>query len=302
MWSGVIAGGETRALKDLLEVRAPAACRNGVARRGPWDGRLRPMQSKATTVEAYLKELPPDRREAIEAVRKVFLDNIDQDIEEGIHYGMISYFIPHRVFPAGYHCDPRMPVGYGGIASQKQHMSLYLMSVYGDGAAGGPENEHGRWFKQAWLKTGKKLDMGKCCVRFKRIEDVALDVLAESIRRVPSKVYLASYVRILEQNKAAAAARSAARKAAGGSLKAKAARSSAKGAAMSRKASSLGTAGSTAGGAAPAGPRGTGAGNAKKSAKLGGPGQMPLKQSGPTKPAGKAGGNQVRKTSKSRSR
>src|SRR3954452_8277978 len=119
------------------------------------------MQSKATTVEDYLKSLPEDRRLAISAVRKVILENLDKDYEEGIQYGMIGYYVPHRVFPAGYHCDPRQPLPVAGLASQKGHMSLYLMAVYGHG-------DTGAWFREAWAKTGKKLDMGKSCVRFTR--------------------------------------------------------------------------------------------------------------------------------------
>jgi hypothetical protein len=141
------------------------------------------MQSKATTVEQYLSGLPADRREAIEAVRKVVLANLDNDYEEGIQYGMIGYYVPHRVFPAGYHCDPRQPLPFAALASQKNYMSLYLMCVYGDGPLA-------VWFREAWAKAGKKLDMGKSCVRFKRVEDLPLDVIGEAIRRLPAKKYI----------------------------------------------------------------------------------------------------------------
>lgn len=153
------------------------------------------MQSKAATVAEYLASLPPDRREAIEAVRQVILKNLDKDYAEGVSYGMIGYFIPHSVFPAGYHCDPRQPLPFAGLASQKQSMSIYLMGLYiGEGGGPGGETADTRWFREAWAKTGKKLDMGKACVRFKKIEDVALDVIGEAIRRVPSKVYIERYV------------------------------------------------------------------------------------------------------------
>ena len=141
------------------------------------------MQSKVTTVEQYLAELPEDRRKAIEAVRQVILKNLDKDYEEGIQYGMIGYYVPHRVYPAGYHCDPKQPLPFAGLASQKNYMSLYLMCVYG-------ESDHSKWFREAWAKTGKKLDMGKSCVRFKKLEDLALDVIGETIKRVPAKKYI----------------------------------------------------------------------------------------------------------------
>jgi hypothetical protein len=141
------------------------------------------MQSKAVSVEQYLAELPDDRRKAVEAVRQVLLENLDKDYEEGIQYGMIGYYVPHRVYPSGYHCDPKQPLPFAGLASQKNHMSLYLMCVYGD-------TPHSDWFRKAWAKTGKKLDMGKSCIRFKKAEDLALDVIAEAIRRVTAKQYI----------------------------------------------------------------------------------------------------------------
>ena len=128
--------------------------------------------------------MPEDRREAIEAVRRVILENLDKDYEEGIQYGMIGYYVPHRVYPAGYHCDPKQPLPFAGLASQKNHMSLYLMCVYGD-------TDHSKWFQDAWARTGKKLDMGKACVRFKKLDNLSLDVIAEAIRRVPARNYIA---------------------------------------------------------------------------------------------------------------
>jgi hypothetical protein len=150
------------------------------------------MQSKARTVAEYLASLPSDRREAIAAVRKVILANLDADYEEGMQYGMIGYYVPHRVFPHGYHCDPKQPLPFAGLASQKNHMAVYLMGVYADG-----EDSESQWFRKAWAKTGKKLDMGRCCVRFKKLENVALDVVGESIRRLPAKKYIGTYVQSL---------------------------------------------------------------------------------------------------------
>ena len=141
------------------------------------------MQSNATTVEQYLSGLPEDRRHAIEAVREVILKNLDQDYEEGMQYGMIGYYVPHRVYPAGYHCDPKQPLPFAALASQKNYMSLYLMCVYG-------ESPLAKWFREEWAKTGKKLDMGKSCVRFKKLDDLALEVIAETIKRVPAKTYV----------------------------------------------------------------------------------------------------------------
>jgi uncharacterized protein YdhG (YjbR/CyaY superfamily) len=142
------------------------------------------MSTKPTTVAEYLAALPDDRRKAIEAVRQVILKNLDRDFEEGIQYGMIGYYVPHRVYPAGYHCDPKQPLPFASLGSQKNYMSLYLCCVYGDA-------DRAQRFREAWAKTGKKLDMGKSCVRFKKVEDLALDVIAETIKAVPAKKYAA---------------------------------------------------------------------------------------------------------------
>lgn len=148
------------------------------------------MQSKAATVAEYLKSLPPDRRAAINAVRKVIKKNLGKGYKEGMQYGGIGYFIPHSIYPAGYHCDPRQPLPFAGLGSQKNHMSFGLMATYLSG-------EEGKWFRAAWAKTGKKLDMGACCVRFKKLDDVALDVVAQAVRRVPVKKYIEVYESIL---------------------------------------------------------------------------------------------------------
>lgn len=144
------------------------------------------MQSKAATVKEYLASLPADRRNAIEAVRKVILANLDKDYEEGMSYGMIGYYVPHRVYPPGYHTDPKQGLPFAALASQKNYMSVYVMGLY----AG---SDHARWFQEAWAKTGKKLDAGKACIRFKKVDDLALDVLGEAIRRMPAKTYINAY-------------------------------------------------------------------------------------------------------------
>jgi len=157
------------------------------------------MQSKATTVEQYLAELPEDRRAALQAVRQVILKNLDKDYEEGMGYGMMGYFVPHRMFPAGYHCDPKQPLPFAGLASQKNYMSVYLMCTYG-------ESGEEKWFRAAWAKTGKKLDMGKSCIRFKKLEDLALDVIGEAIRRVPAKAYIEHYQSVMQKTSSRSAA------------------------------------------------------------------------------------------------
>lgn len=144
------------------------------------------MKSKASTVAEYLRDLPEDRRAAISAVRAVILENLDSDFEECMSCGMIGYVVPHRVFPAGYHCDPQQPLLFAALASQKNYMSLYLMTVYGN-------REHEAELREAFAQAGRKLDMGKCCIRFKKLDDLPLPVVGDLIGRVTARKYVAHY-------------------------------------------------------------------------------------------------------------
>ncbi len=144
------------------------------------------MTNKPITAAQYLKSLPKDRRDALQAVRKVILDNLDSGYVEGVQYNAIGYFVPHSVYPPGYHCDRTQPLPYIGLASQKNHMGIYLFCVYTS------EKEQNQ-FRKEWLKTGKKLDMGKSCVRFKKLEDVPLEVIGRTVKRTPAKKFIAHY-------------------------------------------------------------------------------------------------------------
>ncbi len=148
------------------------------------------MKSSAKTVNEYLRSLPDDRREAISAVREVILAHLPKGFEECMSYGMIGYVVPHRIYPAGYRCDPKLPLPYANLGSQKDHMALYLMCVYGDKATE-------QWFRKAWQAAGKKLDMGKSCVRFKKLEDVSLEVIGQVIARVPVDEYIRRIEKVL---------------------------------------------------------------------------------------------------------
>lgn len=151
------------------------------------------MQSAATSVGDYLDTLPGARRTILEAVREVILANLDSGYSEGMAYGMIGYAVPHNIFPGGYHCDPKQPLPFAGLASQKNHVSLYLMGLY-SGCTEEDETAEVKWFREAWAASGKKkLDMGKACVRFKKLEDVPLDVIGEAIRRMPAQLYIQRY-------------------------------------------------------------------------------------------------------------
>ena len=144
------------------------------------------------------------RRTAIEAVRQIILKNLDPVFEEGMQYGMIGYYVPHRVYPPGYHCDPRQPLPFICLASQKNYLSLYLGCVYG------PEREQP--FRAAWAKTGKKLDMGKSCVRFRKLEDLALDVIGDAIRKVSARRFIEYYESVIKNSRPRSAGSSTAKR------------------------------------------------------------------------------------------
>ncbi|WP_236623660.1 DUF1801 domain-containing protein [Rhodopirellula baltica] len=152
----------------------------------------KPMQSEAKTVEQYLAELPADRRVMLEDVRKLILANINEGFEEGMQYGMIGYYVPHSIFPAGYHCKPSEPLPFLSLASQKNYCSLYAMSLYSD-------TESLTAFQSAWKATGKKLNMGKSCIRFKKLDDLALDLIADHLRDITVDAYVESYKQAIKK-------------------------------------------------------------------------------------------------------
>ncbi len=139
--------------------------------------------SKAATVEEYLQELPEDRREVVSAVRDVILRNLPDGYTETMAWGMISYGIPLERYPTTYNGQP---LGYAALAAQKNSYSLYLLGVYMD-----PEQEAA--LREAFRREGKKLDMGKSCVRFKKIADLPLDAIGELIATTTPEQFIARY-------------------------------------------------------------------------------------------------------------
>lgn len=139
--------------------------------------------SDARTPDEYIASLPEDRRAAVAEVVQAVRANLPDGFEEGMQYGMIGWYVPLERFPDTYNGQP---LALAGLASQKNHLSLYLNSVYGD-----PATE--AWFKERYADSGKTLDMGKSCLRFKRVEDVPLDVIGETIARADLDTYIAHY-------------------------------------------------------------------------------------------------------------
>jgi hypothetical protein len=143
------------------------------------------VRSDAGTVEEYLAALPDDRSDAIAAVRAVILEHLPAGFEEQMQYGMISYVVPLERYPDTYNGQP---LAVASLASQRRHMALYLMGVYGDEGAAAH-------FRRRWAATGKRLDMGKSCVRFRRLDDLPLELVGETIARTSLDDFIAAYER-----------------------------------------------------------------------------------------------------------
>jgi uncharacterized protein YdhG (YjbR/CyaY superfamily) len=139
------------------------------------------VRSDAATVEEYLSELPPERADAVRTVRAVILENLPDGYEEAMNWGMISYQVPLATYPDTYNGQPLM---YAALASQKRHMAVYLTSVYADEARSDA-------FVSAYRDTGKRLDMGKSCVRFRTLDDLPLDLIGEAIAATPVDDFIA---------------------------------------------------------------------------------------------------------------
>ena len=151
------------------------------------------MQSNAASPDEYVKSLPDDRRAALTAIRKVINDNLPAGYEECMAYGMINWVVPHSLYPPGYHCDPELPLGLMGLASQKNYISVYSMSLYGS-------NKLLEWFQKEWPKhSKKKLNMGKSCIRFANPEDVPLELIGHLAARITPQQWIEIYEKSMKK-------------------------------------------------------------------------------------------------------
>ncbi len=145
------------------------------------------MQSKASSVEDYLNEIPAATKPYFEKLRSTILKNLPRGYEEMMNYGMIGYVVPHSIYSAGYHCKPELPLPFINLASQKNAVSLYHMGIYAD-----PELL--AWFTAEYPKHSKaRLHMGKSCIRFKKAEDIPFELIGELVKKIPVKQWIAIY-------------------------------------------------------------------------------------------------------------
>lgn len=145
------------------------------------------MQSTAKSPEEYIAQLPEDRKEVVQAIRKQILDNLPKGFEEVMQYGMLSYVVPHSIYPKGYHCTPELPLAFMSLASQKNSINLYSMAIYGS-----PQLLE--WFTAEYSKHCKtKLDMGKSCIRFKKTNDIPYQLIGELSSKLTPEEWIKMY-------------------------------------------------------------------------------------------------------------
>ena len=145
------------------------------------------MQSVATSPQEYFDSLPEDRKEGMNQLRKVILDNLPEGFSEQMSYGMIGYVVPHSIYPAGYHCDPKLPLPFIGLASQKNFIAFYHMGIYAD-------QKTMDWFLEEYPKhTSAKKDMGKSCLRFKKPEQIPYELIGQLVKRISVQDWIEIY-------------------------------------------------------------------------------------------------------------
>lgn len=151
------------------------------------------MHYPASNADEYLNQLPPDRIEPMRKLREVILENLPQGFSEATGYGMMGYCVPHSVYPAGYHCNPKDPLPFLGIASQKNFIALYHMGIYAD-----PELLE--WFVGEYPKHVKsKLDMGKSCIRFKNPDQIPYELIGELVKKMSVEEWIGLYEKHLKR-------------------------------------------------------------------------------------------------------
>jgi uncharacterized protein YdhG (YjbR/CyaY superfamily) len=153
------------------------------------------MDHDIKSVKEYLERLPEERRETIERLREIILSNLPEGFEETISYGMISYVVPHSIYPKGYHVNPEEPLPFISLASQKNHIAVYHSGIYMI-----PELEE--WFRDEYARrVDTKLDMGKSCIRFRNPKKIPYDLLEELMNKVSVEEYVDLYERSLSRKR-----------------------------------------------------------------------------------------------------
>ncbi len=152
------------------------------------------MQYKANSPEEYINQVPEDRQDTLKELRKIINKNLPKGFQEGIQYGMIGYYVPHTIYPDGYHCKPTEPLPFMSFASQKNSVNLYHSGIYAV-----PEIHD--WFVNEYPKHCKrKLDMGKSCIRFKKVDEIPMELIAELCKKLSVEEWINIYESALKKN------------------------------------------------------------------------------------------------------
>lgn len=145
------------------------------------------MQIEAASIDDYFQQLPPDRLDAMMRLRAVILENLPDGFQEQLQYKMPGWVVPHSLYPDGYHCNPKDPLPFASIASQKNFVALYHMGLYAN-------EELLAWFREEYAKrVPTKLDMGKSCIRFKKLEQIPYDLVGELMGKITPEDWVATY-------------------------------------------------------------------------------------------------------------
>ncbi len=145
------------------------------------------MQIQASTPDEYINKIPSERQDVLSKLRKIILKNLPKDFEEQMSYGMIGYVVPHSIYPSGYHCDPKLPLPFMSIASQKNFVAVYHMGVYAD-------KKLMDWFLKEYPKhSDAKLDMGKSCIRFKKMDKIPYELIGQLASKMEAKDWINTY-------------------------------------------------------------------------------------------------------------
>lgn len=153
------------------------------------------MNYRADTVEEYIEQLPEERKVPVKNLRKTILANLPKGFEEGINYNMIGYYVPHSKYPDGYHCNPKDPLPFMNVASQKNFIALYNMGIYAD-------EKILNWFTEEYPKHCKyKLDIGKSCIRFKKMDDIPYTLIGELVSKITPEQWISTYESVVKNSR-----------------------------------------------------------------------------------------------------
>ena len=145
------------------------------------------MQSNSVNPQDYIASLPADRKEVVERLHSIILENLPKGFTANIGYGMLGYSVPHSIYPEGYHCNPQLPLPFISLASQKNSINLYHMGIYADEALLS-------WFQTEYAKhCTSKLDMGKSCIRFKKLDQIPYELIGELCRKISVEQWISTY-------------------------------------------------------------------------------------------------------------